>query len=117
MGLFYIGAGVNHFLNPDFYMKIMPPYLPLHLELVYLSGIFEIVFGALLLIPRFTCQAAWGVIALLVAVFPANIHVALNPQIFPTVSPLFHYIRLLFQLVFLAWAYWFTRPDKPSDAI
>ena len=52
----------------------MPPYLPLHLELVYLSGFFEIALGLLLLVPRFSRLAAWGIIALLIAVFPANIY-------------------------------------------
>ena len=70
-----VGAGTLHFIKPDFYLKIMPPYLPLHLELVYLSGFFEIALGVLLLVPRLSRFAAWGIIALLIAVFPANIYV------------------------------------------
>ena len=76
-GLFFIGAGIMHFVRTDFYMKIMPPYLPLHLELVYLRGFFEVALGMLLLVPRFSRLAAWGIIALLIAVFPANIYMAL----------------------------------------
>jgi uncharacterized membrane protein len=78
--LFFVLAGVNHFRNPDFYVKIMPPYLPWHLFLVYLSGFFEIALGALLLVPRQQRVAAWGLMALLVAVFPANIHMAVHAQ-------------------------------------
>lgn len=115
MALFYIGSGVNHFLNPDFYMKIMPPYLPWHLELVYLSGVIEIALGILLLIPRYTRLAAWGIILLLIAVFPANIYLAQNPEIMPDVSPTAHLIRLPIQGVFILWAWWYTRPDSSSN--
>lgn len=111
LAILFVLAGVNHFLNPEFYLKMMPPYLPWHLFLVYLSGVFEIVLGALLLIPRFTRIAVWGIIMLLIAVFPANIHMAVNPQLYPDISPLALWIRLPFQLVLIAWAYWFTRPD------
>ena len=73
LAVFMIGAGMMHFAKPDFYVKIMPPYLPAHYELVILSGIFEVVLGALLLVPKLSSLAAWGMIALLIAVFPANI--------------------------------------------
>lgn len=112
MAVFYVGAGVNHFLNTDFYLKIMPPYLPLHRELVYLSGIIEIALGLLVIVPKYTRLAAWGIIALLIAIFPANIHVALNQHILPNVSPTFHWIRLPLQGVLVAWAYWYTREPQ-----
>lgn len=105
-------AGANHFLSPDFYLRMMPPVLPAHLFLVYLSGAFEIALGVLLLVPRFTKLAAWGLIALFVAVFPANIYMALNPQLFPEFSLTALYLRLPFQLLFIAWAYWFTRHES-----
>ena len=76
--LLFVLAGVNHFINTAFYMKIMPPYLPAHLALVYLSGFLEIVLGVLLLVPKLTRLSAFGLIALLVAVFPANIHMAIT---------------------------------------
>ena len=69
LAIFMVGAGTMHFVRPEFYVKIMPPYLPLHRELVYLSGILEVVLGMALLIPRFSRLAAWGIIALLIAVF------------------------------------------------
>jgi len=74
MGIALILAGANHFAHESFYVRIMPPYLPWPNELVWVSGVFEVVLGALLLLPITAAAAAWGIIALLVAVFPANIH-------------------------------------------
>ncbi|HEX8336876.1 MAG TPA: MauE/DoxX family redox-associated membrane protein [Pyrinomonadaceae bacterium] len=108
--VFFVAGGLNHFANPDFYLKIMPPYLPWHLFLVYLSGFFEVALGVLLLARPYTRVAAWGLIALLVAVFPANIHMAINPQLYPDISPLALWLRLPLQAVLIAWAYWYTRP-------
>ena len=76
LALFMVGAGTMHFIKPDFYQRIMPPYLPLHQELVYLSGFCEIALGLLLLVPRFSRFGAWGIVALLIAVFPANVYAA-----------------------------------------
>ena len=87
LAAFFVLAGLNHFIKPDFYLKIMPPYLPWHLLLVYLSGVVEIVLGLLLLLPKFTRAAAWGLIALLVAVFPANIHMAFNQELTRSITP------------------------------
>ena len=109
LGLFFVVAGVNHFLRPDFYMKIMPPYLPWHLPLVYLSGLFEVAFGTLVLIPKYTAPAAWALIALLIAVFPANLHMALNAELYPELRPVALWLRLPLQGVLIAWAYWYTR--------
>lgn len=110
--VFYVLAGMNHFIHPNFYLNIMPPWLPWHHFLVYLSGIFEIGLGCLILVPSLTRIAAWGLIALLIAVFPANIHMAINPQLYPEISPLALWLRLPLQAVFLAWAYWHTRPTN-----
>ena len=111
MSLFYIFAGTNHFLNSAFYLSIMPPYLPWHLFLVGLSGGFEIVLGALLLVPRYSQLAAWGLIALLIAVFPANVHMATHADLYPGISPILLWVRLPFQVVLIAWAYWYTRSN------
>jgi uncharacterized membrane protein len=110
LGVFFVLAGLNHFVNPAFYLKSMPPYLPWHHFLVYLSGFFEIALGALLLVPPVTRVAAWGLIALLIAVFPANIQMAINPQLYADIHPLALWLRLPLQAVFIAWAYWYTRP-------
>jgi uncharacterized membrane protein len=109
LGLLFVLAGVFHFVRPDLYVRIMPPYLPWHLELVYLSGSCEVVLGVLLLVRRTTTVAAWGLIALLIAVFPANIHMALNAELYPTIPPVLLWMRLPLQGVLIAWAYWFTR--------
>lgn len=112
-GLF-VAAGVMHFVRPQFYVSAMPPYLPWHLELVYASGVCEVVLGALLLVPRVRRAAAWGLIALLVAVFPANVHMAMNPDLFPAIPTAVLYARLPLQGVFIAWAWWFTKPGEPG---
>lgn len=103
-------AGANHFLNPAFYLRMMPPVLPFPSIMNYLSGAIEIFLGVMLLIPGFTKFAAWGLIALFVAVFPANVYMAMHPGLFPEFSPAALYLRLPFQLIFIAWAFWFTRP-------
>ncbi len=90
---------------------MIPPALPWHSALVFLSGVFEILLGIFLLFPRFTRLAAWGIIALLVAVFPANIYLASHPELMPNTSPTVHLLRLPFQAIFIAWAWWFTRHD------
>jgi uncharacterized membrane protein len=110
LAIFMVGAGTVHFVKPDFYMKIMPPYVPWHLELIYLSGLFEIALGLLLLVPRFTRLAAWGIIALLIAVFPANIYLYQHQELVPG-SPILHLFRLPLQGVFILWAFWHTRPS------
>jgi uncharacterized membrane protein len=112
MAAFYIWAGIAHFLRPDFYLPMMPPYLPWHAELVFLSGVAEVLCGVGLLIPKTRKAAAWATIALLVAVFPANIHVAVNDvAVFgATEGPgAIGYVRLPMQLVLIAWAWWYTR--------
>lgn len=116
LAVFMMGAGTMHFVNPQFYLKIMPPYLPWHLELVYLSGFFEAALGALLLVPRFSRLAAWGIFALLIAVFPANIYVYQHQDIIPA-PPIVHLLRLPLQGVFLAWAYWHTRGGREVSGV
>ncbi|MEO8435202.1 MAG: DoxX family membrane protein [Pyrinomonadaceae bacterium] len=113
LAAFFVLAGFNHFISPTFYLKIMPSYLPWHLLLVYLSGLFEIVLGILLLLRAFTHIAAWGLIALLIAVFPANIHMAVNHGLFPEYSGVVLWLRLPLQFALMALAYWYTFPVVP----
>ncbi len=108
LAIFMIVAGTMHFVKPDFFLKIVPPYLPFPEGLVFVSGICEIVLGVLLLVPRYSHLAAWGIIALLIAVFPANVYLFQNQDIVPA-PPAVHLIRLLLQGVFILWAYWHTR--------
>jgi uncharacterized membrane protein len=110
LAAFFINVGVDHFVNPDFYLNIMPPSFPLHAEAVYISGFFEVVGGISLLIPRLRKIAGWGLVALLIAVYPANIYMAITPQAFPDIPVTLLYVRLAFQFVFFYWAYSVTRP-------
>ena len=102
--------GVDHFLNPDFYLSIMPPAFPLHSEAVYISGFFEVLGGVCVLIPRLRKIAGWGLVALLVAVYPANIYMAITPEAFPDLSISLLYTRLPLQFIFFYWAYSVTQP-------
>ncbi len=104
-------AGTYHFLNPDFYLRMMPPILPAPTFLIYLSGAFEIALGVLLLLPKYTKFAAFGLIALFIAVFPANIYMAMNPQLFPEFSQTALYLRLPLQIVLIAWAFWYAENE------
>jgi uncharacterized membrane protein len=108
-------AGVMHFAKPDFFLKIMPPYIPLHLELVYLSGLCEISLGILLLTPRFSQTAGWGIVALLIAVFPANIYLYQHQDIVPA-TPTIHFLRLVLQGFLVLWAYAYTKPANSSTS-
>jgi uncharacterized membrane protein len=106
-GPVFIGAGLLHFLRPKIYESIMPDYLPMHRELVYVSGVAEAAGGLALLSSSEKVRrgGAWWLIATLVAVFPANLHMALNPeryQAIPGGKPAL-YARLPFQLVFIRW--------------
>ena len=109
MALVYLAAGIYHFVNPWFYKKIMPGYLPYHMQLIYISGVFEILFALLLLPASTRVFAAWGVMALLIAVFPANIQMAINfwqkknPYLWIAL------LRLPLQLVLIWWAYIYTK--------
>jgi uncharacterized membrane protein len=116
MAAAYVAAGVNHLMNPAFYVAIIPPELPEPEWLNLIAGLAEIVLGVFLLEPRTRVLAAWGIIALLVAVFPANLYVALENVGLPDGRPgtgnaLLNYARLPFQALFVAWAWWYTRPE------
>jgi uncharacterized membrane protein len=109
-----IGVGALHFAKPEPFVKIVPSYLPYHLELVYASGFFEILWGIGLLIPAVSRAAAWGLIALFIAVFPANINQAVNNIPIEGIphNQILYWVRLPFQAVLIAWAWWFTRKPK-----
>jgi uncharacterized membrane protein len=109
LGVLFIAAGVNHFLNTATYLNIMPPYLPWHLELVYISGIAESALGFLLLIRRYAVWAGWALVALCIAVFPANLHMAMHADLYPVIPELALWLRLPAQGLLIAWAWWYTR--------
>jgi uncharacterized membrane protein len=103
-GPFFVGSGILHFLIPRTYEAIVPDYLPAKRELVYASGVAEIAGGAALLHPRTRRAGAWWSIATLVAVFPANLHMALNPGRYEQIPRVALWLRLPFQALFIAWA-------------
>jgi uncharacterized membrane protein len=116
MGAFYLFAGVSHFTQPGFFRQIVPPFLPAAGVLVAVSGVAEIVLGALVMVPATRRMAAWGIIALLIAVYPANVYQALyHPTLIdppawigqPTQTAL--WIRLPLQFVLIYWAWRYTR--------
>ena len=109
MSIFYVSVGIKHFTNPSWFLMIVPPILPYKLALVYISGFFEIVLGLLLLFPSFRYIAGWGLILLLIAVFPANIYLAQTNGAALNTTPLVAWGRLPFQFVFIAIAYWHTK--------
>jgi uncharacterized membrane protein len=117
LAAFFINVGVDHFVNHSFYLGIMPPALPLHLEAVYISGFFEIAGGVGVLIPRLRVFAGWGLIALLVAVYPANIYMLMTPEAFPDIPYEFLWLRMPFQFLFAYWAYTVTKPSYNPGAV
>ena len=114
-GILFALAGANHFVHTDFYVSIMPPYLPWHVALVYASGVFEVALGILLLTRRFERLAAWGMVALIIAVTPANVHMAIHPELYPQYSSIALWWRVPLQGVLIAWAFWYTRPRRQAE--
>ncbi|MDJ0596819.1 MAG: DoxX family protein [Pleurocapsa sp. MO_226.B13] len=112
-------AGGSHFVFPEPYIKIVPSLLPYPAALVYVSGFFEIIGGIGLLIPAVSQAAAWGFVLLFIAVYPANINMAVNNIHIDNIPDgnWFQAIRLPFQFVLIAWAWWLTRPDNQSGRL
>ena len=115
--MFYIGVGLAHFINPDIFLIIMPPYLPFHLELVYLSGFLEVLFGFLLLFKKYRLFAGYGLVLLLIAVFPANFYLfqsELARDAYGLITKQQAFIRMLFQPLLIIVAYWHSQEDYNS---
>lgn len=108
MGVVFILAGANHFINPRTYIAIMPPYIPYHRTMVYVSGVFEILGGVGVLFSQTRTWAGIGLILLMLAVFPANIHMALNTKRYHKIPAWVLYVRLPMQFVIIAWIWWTT---------
>jgi uncharacterized membrane protein len=109
--VFYVVGGALHFIRPEPYLKIMPPYIPWHIAMVRISGACEILGGLGLLANATRRAAAWGLVALLIAVFPANLNMAMYPVQSGATSivPMLRWGRLLLQLVLVWWLLWCTR--------
>ena len=115
MSILYIYVGINHFIDTKSFLIIIPPYLQtIGLEIIYLSGIFEIILGILLIIPKYRKIASYGIILLLIAVYPANIYLAFNeePQNLMGISSFMaSWVRLPFQFIFIGLAYWHSKDN------
>ncbi len=103
-----ITVGVMHFTNEPFFTKIVPAWLPAHQLLVWISGVCELSLGVMVLVPKTRRLAGFGLTALYVAVFPANINMALNPELGGTLPHWALWARLPLQFLFIAWALWAT---------
>ncbi len=111
MSISYTYVGIRHFIDPDFFLAIMPNYLPFHLGFVYLSGIAEVSFGVLLFFKKTRTFASYGLIILLISVFPANLHLVESElsQSILGVTKNQTIMRLPFQILFISLAYWHSK--------
>jgi uncharacterized membrane protein len=105
LGAFFLVAGSLHFLKPKPYVATVPDPLPRKLEIVYLSGVAEIAGGALVLPERTRRPAGWWLIATLIAVFPANVNMAVNAERFRSVPEPLLWARLPVQALLIAWVW------------
>lgn len=112
---FFVG-GVAHFTSTDFFVAIVPPWVPYPLWAVYVSGVIEIVLALLILWPAVRPLAGWGLIALTIAVTPANVHMFMNPELFPDASQTAYGIRLVVQVLLLMLIWWSTRLPATDNA-
>jgi uncharacterized membrane protein len=112
-------AGLSHFLASGAYIKIVPDLLPYPAAIVYITGVLEILGGIGLLVPQISQTAAWGFVLLFVAVYPANINMAVNHIHIDNIPDgnWFQAIRLPFQFVLIAWAWWLTHPDQNISVV
>ena len=123
MGIFYILAGSNHFASPTTYLSVVPPYIPWPLTMIYISGVAEILGGIGLFVPdgfvfpRTRAAAAWGLVALLIAVYPVHINMCLHPDRYSAIQPWILWLRLFFQLPLIAWAWYYTRMLRTPNSL
>jgi uncharacterized membrane protein len=115
--LWFMGGGIGHFTQTDFFVSIVPPWVPFPLWTVYVSGVFEILLALAILWPRVRSVAGWGLIALSLAVTPANVHMWLNPELFSDVPPTMLSLRLVVQVLLLFTIWWSTRIEEISDSL
>jgi uncharacterized membrane protein len=116
LAAFFILAGANHFIHPTIYLPMMPPWLPSHSALIAISGGAEIVGGLAILAPATRVFGGWWLIALLVAIFPANVQMALDGHPAWKVAPWILWARLPMQGVLIWWVYWMAIQEPKRDA-
>lgn len=109
LGLLFVLAGLNHFRDPEFYRRLMPPWLPAPGALVALSGAAEIALGLAVFPPATRAAAGWALVVLLAAFLPVHVHMVLHPDRFAAVPTWFLWARLPLQFGLMYWAWWATR--------
>ena len=112
---FFVG-GIGHFTNMEFFLSIVPPWVPFPVLAVYLSGAIEVVLAVLLFVKKIRPLVGWGIIALTIAVTPANVHMWLNPDLFPDVTPTLLGVRLIVQVFLIALIWWSTRDSSETNS-
>jgi uncharacterized membrane protein len=118
LAVFFITAGANHFRTPDLYLGMMPPWLPRPLVLVQVCGVAQILGGIGVLVTATRWFSGWGLIVLLIAVFPANLHVALQGHMQGfDFSPVMLWLRLPLQLVLISWVWWTTLALERNETL
>jgi uncharacterized membrane protein len=105
----FLISGIGHFIKADFYLNIMPPYIPYHLEIVYISGILEIIGAVGLLFLTSRQLAGNGLILLTLCISPANIYMWVNHHLYPTIPEYILLIRLFLQILLIGLIWWATR--------
>ena len=111
LGSLYIYVGISHFTSPEYFKIIMPDYIPFHYIFIYVSGLFEIIFGFMIFFRKTRFYGAWGIFSLLILVYPANIYLYESTEIqeILSVSKDQTFIRLLFQFPLIVLSFWHTR--------
>lgn len=109
MSAFYILAGLNHFRNPGFYLPMMPPWIPGHKRMIFLSGLAEVILGGLLLWPPAREFAAWGIVIMLILFFSVHVYMYQERNtVFRKIPNFIIIARLPLQFVLIYWAYLYT---------
>lgn len=114
VSLFFVTGGQAHFTSTAFFVSIVPPYVPMPLLTVYVTGVIELIGAVAIWVPAWRSWAGIGLLALTVCVTPANVYMWMNPQLFPEISPAFLSWRLVAQVVLLAIIWWSTRPPESA---
>ena len=110
LAVVFVVGGLLHFAFTPIYVKIMPPFLPAHVLLVQISGVFEVLGGIGVLVPWTRRLAAWGLVALLVAIVPANVYMAMDHAAWPSIPAWLLWARVPLQAPLIFWCWVYTRP-------
>ena len=113
--LFFTAGGVLHFVAPQAFASIVPPYVPFPLEVVYITGVLELLGVVGLCLPKWRQRAGTALFIFTICVTPANVYMWMNPQLFPDVSAAFLNGRLVAQVLLLACIWWSTREDAVAE--